>query len=72
MAKPDKANQASSKPNKGQDENLHTFVAPDGSQVEQTQRWFRTEGKAAGYTALDDDADDGAEAPGDAPVEPPA
>jgi hypothetical protein len=42
------------KPNKGQDENTHTFVGPDGTQQENTMRWFRNEGRDAGFTKLED------------------
>ncbi len=65
------ADKGRDRPNKGQDENQHTFVAPDGvTQEQHTMRWFRETGRAAGYTKLDDveDApesveDDSTEAP---------
>lgn len=45
---------ARNKPNKGQDENIHTFVAPDGSTIQATMRQFRNELRDQGYVKQDD------------------
>jgi len=49
--KPEKA----VKPNKGQDEVLHIFTAPDGTEVTGTQREWRETYRDAGYTRTDED-----------------
>lgn len=67
MAKSDKGQQASSKPNKGQDEQIHAFVNPaDGSTVEATMREFRAPGGLRDQGYQDQGVvggDDAAEAP---------
>lgn len=50
----EKGKVASSKPNHGQDEVVHTFTAPDGTQVQGTQREWREQYRDAGYTRADE------------------
>jgi hypothetical protein len=64
---------ASSKPNKGQDENLHSVTTPTGETIQVTQRdWKENYRGVEGYhrTDGDDDADDGTEAEAVAPPQP--
>lgn len=41
------------KPNRGQDEKVHTLLAPDGTTIEATQREFRDTYRAQGYVHAD-------------------
>jgi hypothetical protein len=62
MVKPEgagKSESASEKPNRGQDEKPRDFVNDaTGETRTETQRWFRDEGRAAGFRPVDDDGDD--------------
>jgi hypothetical protein len=50
----DAMSEANEKPNRGQDEQTHTFVNDDGEERVETMRWFRAEGRAAGFRKPDD------------------
>jgi hypothetical protein len=46
---------AQDKPNKGQDEKTHEFVNDaTGETRTETQRWFRSEGRDAGFRRVED------------------
>ena len=49
-----KAADAADKPNKGQDEQTHTFVNDAGEERTETQRWFRSEGRDAGFRRVEE------------------
>jgi hypothetical protein len=46
-----------SKPNRGQDENLHTLLAPDGTTIQATQREFKDTYRDQGYVHADPEDD---------------
>jgi hypothetical protein len=45
----DQSAESKAKPNKGLDENTHVLVAPDGTEIEATQREFKDTYRAQGY-----------------------
>jgi hypothetical protein len=58
--------EAKDKPNKGQDEITHDFVNDaTGETRTETQRWFRSEGRAAGFRRVEDAAEDAEPAEGE-------
>ena len=66
-----KKNDAASKPNRGQDEKLHTIQAPDGTRLDVTQREWKETYRGQGYTRVDDDGDEAPDVP-EAPEVTPA
>ncbi len=58
MVKPDSAGSAKDKTNKGQDENVHTFVNPaTGETRTAPQREFKSTLRDQGYTEQEDPAE---------------
>jgi hypothetical protein len=66
------ADRGRDRPNRGQDENTHTYVDADGNEVQQTQRWFRETGRAQGYRQPEDADVTEPAAPAEPTAEPPA
>jgi hypothetical protein len=67
----EKADTARSKPNRGQDEVMHTMETPTGETVEVSQRdWKENYRGVEGYRRVDENAPDEAAEVGTAPVSP--